>query len=290
MLSQASYSFIKHHPVSEEDVRVPDGVRESVARALQGIDGPPTNGSWCLQRNRDIDFDDLVWTLRQETHTHTILIWHIATCYCDMLPLVGGDDDLLQENHGVATASSRYCAYLVAFNTELLPEHSLNTKTLLQQVLKEAKDLLGRTQVSMEEKHARIQSLELPEEDSSLNTFQKGIRLGRRLTDMLTTVRWKVMAEFWAETILYVAPSDDAAAHIERLANGGEFVTHLWALLSNAGILKRATEEWSPPPPEPDSDIPIEEQDQLSVGPVDPVSTIVRQGLRLRRSNSLPTF
>jgi len=55
------------------------------------------------------------------------------------------------------------------------------------------------------------------------------------------------MAEFWAGTILYVAPSDNAEAHIEQLAKGGEFVTHLWAMLSNAGILKQATGEWHPP-------------------------------------------
>ncbi|KAF8687509.1 hypothetical protein HU200_043205 [Digitaria exilis] len=261
MLSQVSYSFIKHHPVSEEDVRVPDIVRELVARSLQSIGGPPTNGSCCLKRNKNIDFDDWAWTLRQETHTHTILIWHIATCYCEMFPLAGAstcdDDDLLKKSHEVATALSRYCAYLVAFHPELLPEHSLNTITLLQQVLKEAKDLLGSTRSSME-KNDKIQGLQLPgdEGDSSLNTFQKGIKLGRRLADMLNSVRWKVMAEFWAETVLYVAPSDDvdsSAARIECLTKGGEFVTHIWAMLSNAGILKRATEEWSPRQSEPDS-------------------------------------
>jgi hypothetical protein len=49
------------------------------------------------------------------------------------------------------------------------------------------------------------------------------------------------MADFWTETILYIAPSENAAAHIEHLAKGGEFVTHLWALLANAGIYKRAS-------------------------------------------------
>ncbi|KAF8687511.1 hypothetical protein HU200_043207 [Digitaria exilis] len=193
---------------------------------------------------------------------------------------------------GVATTLSRYCAYLVAFHAELLPEHILNTKILLQLVLSQAKCLLaGRTQISMEEKHVRIQGLQLPEDDSSLKTFQKGIKLGRRLANMLTPVRWKVMADFWAETVLYIAPSDDVAAHIERLANGGEFVTHLWAMLSNAGILKRATEEWSPPrQPEPDSNIAIEDQDQLNAGPIAPVSSTVRQGMRLRRSKSLSSF
>ena len=38
-----------------------------------------------------------------------------------------------------------------------------------------------------------------------------------------------------------MAPSNDEISHAESLAMamGGEFVTHLWALLSHVGILKR---------------------------------------------------
>jgi hypothetical protein len=39
---------------------------------------------------------------------------------------------------------------------------------------------------------------------------------------------------------LYIAPSNNARDHIQHLANGGEFLTHLWALLTHAGILERA--------------------------------------------------
>jgi hypothetical protein len=39
--------------------------------------------------------------------------------------------------------------------------------------------------------------------------------------------------------MLYVVPSDNVKEHIEQLAKGGEFITHLWALLSHAGILER---------------------------------------------------
>jgi hypothetical protein len=54
-------------------------------------------------------------------------------------------------------------------------------------------------------------------------------------------LRWKVLSDFWAEMMLYVAPCDDgqARAHLEALARGGEFITHLWALLTHAGVLKR---------------------------------------------------
>jgi hypothetical protein len=72
----------------------------------------------------------------------------------------------------------------------------------------------------MEEKRTKIRGLQVPEEEAAQTTFQKGIRLGRQLEKLHTLLRWRVMAEFWAETILYVAPSDNAAAHIEQLAKG----------------------------------------------------------------------
>jgi hypothetical protein len=58
---------------------------------------------------------------------------------------------------------------------------------------------------------------------------------------MLEDTRWKVLADFWAEMLLYAAPSDNVNEHIEKLAYGGEFITHLWALLSHAASLSGKT-------------------------------------------------
>jgi hypothetical protein len=73
----------------------------------------------------------------------------------------------------------------------------------------------------------------------------QGARLARQLTEEIQDkkLQWKVLADFWAEMILYVAPCDDdlARAHLETLTRGGEFITHLWALLTHAGVLKRHT-------------------------------------------------
>ncbi|CAL5079668.1 unnamed protein product [Urochloa decumbens] len=271
--SEAPYRFMKHHPVQDDSVRLPESVRklvaESVTIILQNINGCPTNGNRSLQKHGVLDvFGD---TLRQETLTHTILIWHIATSYCEMT------SSETSPWRNVATSLSKYCAYLVAFNPELLPDRGLETKMVLQQVLEEAqtkmsaeedltriqqllrkaKGLLGLTRMSMDDKLRKIQGFQISQDETSLTTFEKGIEVGQKL--MLDdrnsamsegTGRWKLMADFWAETILYVAPSENAAAHIEQLVKGREFVTHLWALLSNAGILKRATtEELDPPDP-----------------------------------------
>jgi hypothetical protein len=78
----------------------------------------------------------------------------------------------------------------------------------------------------------------LPARKDALN-FTKGIQLGKQLEEIDHAERWKILADLWTEMILYNAPSDNAKDHIQNLANGGEFLTHLWALLSHAGILSR---------------------------------------------------
>jgi len=266
VLSQPQYEFIKHLPVEEEEVDMLelDSMRKLVADTLRDIDGPPTNGTRSLKINMDeINRDEIsrgsagydwLLTCKQETHTDTILIWHIATCYCDMTQRHSDQQEgfprLVETDtfHKVATTLSRYCANLVAFLPEFLPDHSLTIKQVFQRVLQEAQSALGTTPTEEKEKHTNMRELPLPHQREQQTTFQKGVELGRQLDNLVDThLRWKVMAEFWAGTILYVAPSDNAEAHIEQLAKGGEFVTHLWAMLSNAGILKQATGEWHPP-------------------------------------------
>ena len=77
-----------------------------------------------------------------------------------------------------------------------------------------------------------------------INLFLKGAKLGKkleRITDY--SARWKVIADFWSEMILFVAPSDNVRGHIERLTHGGEFITRLWALLTHAGIVEQQKEK-----------------------------------------------
>ena len=51
------------------------------------------------------------------------------------------EDFLIQRD--VGTKLSRYCAYLVVFVPEPLPDHQWDTKTIFDEVEKEAREYLG---------------------------------------------------------------------------------------------------------------------------------------------------
>lgn len=85
-----------------------------------------------------------------------------------------------------------------------------------------------------------------PEGEPTKSIFESGLKLGKQLEEMPEKMRWKVLADFWPEMLLYISPSDNVKEHIQRLAKGGEFITHLWALLSHAGILERPKQEHHP--------------------------------------------
>lgn len=163
----------------------------------------------------------------------------------------------------------------MAFVPELLPDHQLETTAAFQRTRKEALLHLQEDK-TLEAKYAKLsgnishgqpplqsgitidgQSAtqngsggQFASQNGNINDghpssqhvgiFYKGIQLGKRLDGITDdSRRWKILADFWTEMILYIAPSDNARDHIQYLANGGEFITHLWAMLTHAGILDR---------------------------------------------------
>ena len=132
-----------------------------------------------------------------------------------------------------------YCAYLVVFVPELLPDHQWDTKNIFDEVEKETRELLGSVKTSPD-KYQIMKNLGELEE----TIFVKGAKLSKQLESITDySARWKVIADFWSEMILFVAPSDNVRGHIERLTHGGEFITRLWALLTHAGIVEQHKEK-----------------------------------------------
>ncbi|CAN6322037.1 unnamed protein product [Urochloa humidicola] len=245
--------FFLPSPVSLRvlDVKVPVEVRRSVVMSLKRTDGELTNGASSLEYN---GASHLLWACSLQqfirtnaeekgSQTRAILIWHIATGYCKLAPSsssVGGTTTTVRHT---AITLSEYCASLMISAPQLLPGNRDHTRYLfLAAAMEAASALKGR-----DDKYEAMRSHYNMEAEADEETiFRGGVKLGKQLEDIQDEAkRWKVIADFWSEMILYVAPSDNIKGHIEQLANGGEFITHLWALLFHAGIAKRGEHDFS---------------------------------------------
>lgn len=176
----------------------------------------------------------LSWTFSQETETHTILTWHIATWICSMETV-----QKVPPSYVAATKLSSYCAYLVAFHPELLPGHHTVARRIFDKAIREAElHLEGET--SSYERYTRFIPANKQGKLSPLGVLEPGAKLAQQLKDIDnehgSRYCWAIIADFWVQMMLHLALSGNPTAHIEHLAKGGEFVTRLWAMLSNAGI------------------------------------------------------
>ncbi|KAG0542734.1 hypothetical protein BDA96_02G129900 [Sorghum bicolor] len=219
-----------------DHIRLCDNVKLAVAQTLKRNAGKLSNGESSLRRNGQ---DRLIWACRQKNHANSMLIWHIATEYCEIIHVhqSATAEQISDNDLNLARSLSRYCGYLMAFVPELLPDHHLDTTVCFHGVRKDALEFL-QEEISLESKCRKMKnfSWRLPRHQG---TFVKGILLGKQLEKIGPARCWTVLVDLWTEMILYIAPSDNARDHIQHLANGGEFLTHLWALLSHAGILTR---------------------------------------------------
>ncbi|CAL4905031.1 unnamed protein product [Urochloa decumbens] len=224
-ISQHSILSGKQYPAAE----VSGTVKRAIARSLIATDGDLTNGETSLRQNQNLS-----WTLNNHSQLEIMLIWHIATEYCD-LSEDHLSDGIARGDRGVAVHLSRYSAYLLASVPELLPYHEVDIKESIKDVEE------GKEQAGNPTSYEQMKSLDGTEVgDNPTTLLKKGVKLGKQLESMPDGAqRWKVMEEFWAETLVYVTPSHSTTKqHMMHLENGGEFLTHIWTLLSHAGILQ----------------------------------------------------
>ncbi|KAJ1267771.1 hypothetical protein BS78_07G083500 [Paspalum vaginatum] len=173
-------------------------------------------------------------------HVVTIMMWHVATCFCELVMHKEGfsvqdegAEEIVNKNRGVATTLSKYCAYLMVSAPRLLHRNDLGTKSVYSEVAQAARISLQGVNDKLELMR-RLQ--EKDDDEDGTRILREGVEFGKRLETMPN--RWEVLADLWVGALLYAAPSDNVEDHIECLGQGGEFITHLWALLSHAGILK----------------------------------------------------
>ncbi|KAL6647108.1 hypothetical protein ACP70R_014545 [Stipagrostis hirtigluma subsp. patula] len=128
----------------------------------------------------------------------------------------------------VASHLSRYCAYLVSWCPELLPDDDAWSKGLYKAVKKDAERVLagGHTVAGPPTPEAKFRRLMevLNADNTKHEVLKNGARLGGQLVvasdEDEEGTAWKLQAEFWSELILYVAPSDTTSRGTRTLLPG----------------------------------------------------------------------
>ncbi|CAO2162494.1 unnamed protein product [Urochloa humidicola] len=240
--------------IAKETVVVPAVVKAAVVETLRTNQCRLGNGELSLQRNGVAD--KLDWACHigageddnaeLGSLSEKVLVWHVATRLAELKRSQGAHGRVVDGDNGgdgesddvvVAKRLSRYCAYLVALKPGLLPDHRVWTEELYEGVVEEVTRVLARCAGPVLRYERAATCL-----GGSMNAvLRKASRLGRQLVEELgdEELTWKVLAEFWAELILYLAPSENVSSHAKSLRRGGEFITLLWALLGHAGIVGR---------------------------------------------------
>ncbi|OEL38597.1 hypothetical protein BAE44_0000383 [Dichanthelium oligosanthes] len=216
--------FVLHGLISEED--------EVIVRVLSGFKESNGQLRWAVGSRQKSDAKPILMGVHpSDTHPQEN-VWHIRTT------IAVSDQDPLTADLLVPKTLSDYCAYLVAFVPDMLPGQGYDTQRIFDAVVMETRQIL--TECDTVSSRCMELMMDVLPSYSSCTILELGGKLGRELRGVVPEERrWKVLADFWAEFILFLAPSSNVEIHAEKLAAGGEFMTHLWALLTHAGILER---------------------------------------------------
>ncbi|CAN6275475.1 unnamed protein product [Urochloa humidicola] len=237
---------------------VPNKLKQSIMEYMVEHDRgtsyyvPLTNGKSALRRNNL--FDRLSWACNSNSLSEVTLTWHIATS------LLAVECPQEAPPSKVATKLSKYCAYLVLFQPELLPDNQENVELFLEDIIKELKSMLGSWDYYFSSRQTRVKKImeSIRSEDTTETSCWRetqvettgqghrnkvvtsGAKLGKLLMDQannsdLETV-WKVLADVWTELIIYIAATSDKERVRDVLVHGGEFITLLWALTMHTVI------------------------------------------------------
>ncbi|KAJ4779444.1 hypothetical protein LUZ62_063701 [Rhynchospora pubera] len=253
-------------------------VKEAILRSLKTkleCGGQLTNGEAALQRHGILENLNLVYR-PSGSATEAILVWHISTTlfhHQNLSPepnnnpffnkyrkvisalirykLIPGNllcheesssqqnNDRFKKERAIALALSSYCHYLVAYLPDLLPDDVEWTEKLYES---------GRAEIfvidrSSGQRHTRknrcnyAMSVDTWGENSVVG---KGVKVAQMLVVYADSGKevWTMLSEFWAEMMLFIAPSDNVKGH-EEILEKEELITQLWALLTHAGIVTR---------------------------------------------------
>ncbi|KAF8775761.1 hypothetical protein HU200_004142 [Digitaria exilis] len=227
-------------PTKAVPIEAKKAIMDRLARVSDAA--PLSNGSSVLPRSDH----DLSKACESDSIAEVILTWHIATALLEAehpvtKPAKPGS------SRKVAMALSRYCAYLVAFQPELLPDDKDGTERVYKEMTEELKEIWCPWYYwsGVRARARKLKEIIPPQGQAATTPLLKGAKLGKILSDRHTGATaddvWKLLADLWTEVMVYAAPTGSelhAKAHKEALAQGGEFITVLWALTTHTGIAR----------------------------------------------------
>jgi len=249
------FDLIRHIlrlPDQERKVKVPAVVKICIFDVLRNSHSNEcqlSNGTASLHRSQV--GESFLWACNSMGTSAIILTWHIATSILEVRHPYQPDQEegsstICNQHKIAATHLSRYCAYLVTWCPELLPDEDEWSKSLYNAVKEDATRVLAVRAASRPlTPEVEYQDLvQLLSEDSKHEVLKNGVRLGKQLVELVEgeEAAWAMLAGFWAEMILYVAPSKNLRGHSMAIARGGELITLLWVLLFHVGIVSRPGE------------------------------------------------
>jgi len=238
---------------------VPRKVMEDIMKYLD-LDATqaivPTKGMSALGRHQDLPLHELSWACQSNSVAEVILTWHIATSIMEVEGVAPQNDSVEVASSKVAIRLSKYCAYLVAFHPELLPDNPEKAERVFEDMKVELRDMIGYWHYYVLSQRRRAKKIfqvkdqemitppggdHMKSDDRKYRVIHDGVNLARSLMKFQAK-RWKVLADVWNELIIYVAPSSDeerVRGHEDVLVQGGEFITVLWALTTHIGVSRK---------------------------------------------------
>ncbi|PUZ68343.1 hypothetical protein GQ55_2G019200 [Panicum hallii var. hallii] len=249
-------SRLFHLPDEKRRVELPVAVKVCIVDALRtaASSNGCRLGNGRTSLNRSQVGKGFLWACNGKSTSDIILTWHIGTSILEVRHPFRHDDQEqgsspVSDRHKIAaTHLSRYCAYLMTWSPELLPDEEAWSKGLYEAVKEDTERVLA-DRITMSgpplTPEAEYQELvKLLSAGSNHSVVMNGVWLGKRLVELVEgeETAWAILAGFWAEMILYVAPSNNLKGHRKAVARGGELITLLWALLFHAGIVSRPGE------------------------------------------------
>jgi hypothetical protein len=133
-----------------------------------------------------------------------------------------------------------YCAYLVKSAPELLPGPVPWTKRVYDSFVSKAREIEDCDMATILENMAdgivrkNWNARDIGLSDILDHRFRSGGALAKLL--MRRSDTWEMLALVWVQLLVYAAPYGNAEEHMRRLSQGGELITHLWALLYHLDI------------------------------------------------------